>query len=104
MEFHTRNRTRTFRGITIVGKLAFQSLTEMMESQEYPNSKLTARFVQQNVEFCILEQMDEITNEVHTITVTREDAMTIMMRLMGNRKPAVPGLKLDGDENNLHKV
>lgn len=58
----------------------------MTESQEFPNSNLTARFIDQSVEFCILEQTDEITGEVHTVTVTPEDALTIMMRIMEKRK------------------
>lgn len=70
-----------------------------MESTEFPNSNLTARFVSQEVEFCILEQTDEITGEVHTITVTPEDALTIMMRILDKRKfkdvpIPIPGIDL----------
>lgn len=69
-----------------------------MESQEFPNSRLTARFISQEVEFCILEQTDEITNEVHAVTVTHEDALTIMMRLLDKRKSQeviIPGIRLE---------
>lgn len=60
----------------------------MIEPHEYPNSRVTAEFLNHSVDMVVLTQVDETANAVHHITLTADDALSIALRLLDRRKPS----------------